>query len=138
MGVHKVRLFVSATALSFTFAAADAGAQTLATPLTGLTNEASQTADGEVSEGGRRRSAAQQSPACRRILKACKQAGFAKGQAKQDKGVRKDCFDPIVKGTGSPTLNGKPITVSVNPQDVQACAATHTFNRNRRGQSSPE
>jgi hypothetical protein len=32
----------------------------------------------------------------------------------------KDCFGPVVKG-GTPTRDGKPINVPVNPNDVQAC-----------------
>ena len=60
-------------------------------------------------------------PACERILSECKKVGFIEGQWKKDNGLWKDCFDPIVKGKGSTTRNGKPISVPINPSDVSAC-----------------
>jgi hypothetical protein len=50
--------------------------------------------------------------------------GYIQGQWKKDNGLWKDCFDPIVKGGGTPTRDGKPMNVPVSPSDVQACRAT--------------
>ncbi len=61
-------------------------------------------------------------PACQPIIGECKTLGFIVGQANKDNGLWKDCFGPVVKG-GSPTRDGKPINVPVNPSDVQACHA---------------
>lgn len=61
-------------------------------------------------------------PACQPIIGECKTLGFIVGQASKDNGLWKDCFGPVVKG-GSPTRDGKPINVPVNPSDVQACRA---------------
>lgn len=62
-------------------------------------------------------------PACRRIVNECTQMGFIEGQWKKDNGLWKDCFDPIVKGGGSPTRYGKPIDVPVSSSDVEDCRA---------------
>ena len=51
---------------------------------------------------------------CRQIMKACRDAGFKRGQAEKGKGLMKDCFGPILKGQ---TVPG----VSVDPSVVQAC-----------------
>jgi hypothetical protein len=59
--------------------------------------------------------------ACERILEECKRLGFIKGQWKKDNGLYKDCFDPIVQGTGNTTREGKPINVPVSQQEVEAC-----------------
>jgi hypothetical protein len=66
---------------------------------------------------------AMHTPACQSIIAECKSLGFIVGQAKEDNGLWKDCFGPVVKGGGSPTRDGKPINVPVNPNDVQACKA---------------
>jgi hypothetical protein len=65
---------------------------------------------------------AMHTPTCQSIISECKSLGFIVGQAKEDNGLWKDCFGPVVKG-GSPTRDGKPITVPANPSDVQACRA---------------
>ncbi len=67
--------------------------------------------------------AAMHTPACQSIIAECKSLGFIVGQAKEDNGLWKDCFGPVVKGGGTPTRDGKPINVPVNPNDVQACKA---------------
>ena len=72
---------------------------------------------------GAHHAAAEQNPACQRIIAECKNLGFIPGQWKKDNGLWKDCFDPVVKGNGGATRDGKPINVPVNPSDVQACRA---------------
>jgi hypothetical protein len=67
--------------------------------------------------------AVENNPACERIISECKKLGFIQGQWKKDNGLWKDCFDPVVKGGGSPTRDGKPINVPVSQSDVQACRA---------------
>jgi len=66
---------------------------------------------------------AKQNPSCQNILNECKKIGFVDGQWKQDNGLWKDCFDPLVSGKGVPTRDGQPVNVPVNPSDVQACHA---------------
>jgi hypothetical protein len=63
---------------------------------------------------------AKQTPTCESIITECKSLGFVVGQWKTDNGLWKDCFTPVVKG-GTATRDGKPITVPVNPSNVQAC-----------------
>lgn len=66
-------------------------------------------------------SATESNPACQRILTECKRLGYIQGQWKKDNGLWKDCFDPIVKGGGTPTRDGKPMNVPVSQSDVEAC-----------------
>jgi len=66
--------------------------------------------------------AIQNNAACQRIIAECKNLGFIVGQWKKDNGLWKDCFDPVVRG-GTPTRDGKSITVPVSASDVQACRA---------------
>lgn len=51
---------------------------------------------------------------CMKIMEACKAAGFAKGEAKEGKGLFKNCLKPIREGK---TVPG----VTVDPATVQAC-----------------
>ena len=74
-------------------------------------------------KGGQNRAVAEQNPACQRIISECRNLGFIEGQWKKDNGLWKDCFDPVVKGGGSPTRDGEPISVPVSSSDVQACRA---------------
>ena len=74
-----------------------------------------QTSGGEVT-------IARQTPQCQHIITECKKLGFIVGQYKEDNGLWRDCFNPVVRG-GTPTRDGKPISVPVNPSDVQACKA---------------
>jgi hypothetical protein len=89
-------------------------AQTGAPPSTGGANQQYKAAQ---------HAAAERNPACQRILSECKRLGFIQGQWKKDNGLWKDCFDPVVKGNGSATRDGRPISVPVSPSDVQACRA---------------
>lgn len=68
------------------------------------------------------RAAAENNPACQRIVAECKKLGYIVGQWKQDNGLWKDCFDPVVKG-GTPTRDGRPETVPVSASDIQSCRA---------------
>jgi hypothetical protein len=74
-------------------------------------------------KGGQNRAAAEQNPACQRIINECRNLGFIEGQWKKDNGLWKDCFDPVVKGGSSPTRDGAPVSVPVSSSDVQACRA---------------
>ena len=66
--------------------------------------------------------AAENTPACQRIVEECKKLGFVVGQWKTDNGVWADCFDPVVHG-GKPTRDGKSIEVPVSAEDLQTCRA---------------
>jgi hypothetical protein len=72
---------------------------------------------------------AEQNPACQRIISECKNLGYIEGQWKKDNGLWKDCFDPVVKGGGSPTRDGEPITVPVSSSEVQACRAALSHHK---------
>jgi hypothetical protein len=98
-------------------------AQTAAHPSTVGTSQT------QSSKGGQNHAAAEENPACQRIINECKKLGFIVGQWKKDNGLWKDCFDPVVKGGGSPTRDGKPISVPVSPSDVQACRASEGHHK---------
>jgi hypothetical protein len=83
----------------------------------------------QTSRTGQNHAAAEGNPACQRILSECKRLGFIQGQYKQDNGLWKDCFDPVVKGGGSPTRDGKTIHVPVSASDVQACRAAESHHK---------
>jgi hypothetical protein len=93
-------------------------AQTVARPST--TGVIPQT---QANKAGQNHAAVGSNPACQRIISECKKLGFIPGQWKKDNGLWKDCFDPVVKGSGSATRDGKPISVPVSSSDVQACRA---------------
>ena len=42
--------------------------------------------------------AAQGNAGCQRIIAECRRLGFIKGQWKEDNGLYRDCFEPVVKG----------------------------------------
>lgn len=93
----------------------EAGAQTMPHPsVSGISPQTQP-------RSGQNHSAIESNPACQRIIGECKKLGFIPGQYKKDNGLWKDCFDPVVKGGGSPTRDGKPVSVPVSPADVQAC-----------------
>lgn len=71
---------------------------------------------------GQGHAAVERNPACQRILSECSRLGFIKGQWKEDNGLYKDCFDPVVRG-GTPTRDGKPVSVPVSQSDIQSCRA---------------
>jgi len=67
--------------------------------------------------------AAQSNPACQQIVNECKNLGFIVGEWKQDNGLWKDCFDPVVNG-GTPTRDGKNIQVPVSQSVIQQCRSS--------------
>lgn len=115
------RMLVAGIFLASVMIGADVTAQT-AHPSTSGTSQQAQS-----SKGGQ--NPAMSNAACQRILNECKKLGFIQGQWKKDNGLWKDCFDPIVKGGGTPTRDGKPINVPVSSSDVQACRAAEGHNK---------
>jgi len=98
-------------------------AQTMPRPsVGGITPQA------QPSRSGQHR-AVEGNPACQRIISECKRLGFIQGQWKEDNGLWKDCFDPVVKGGATATRDGKPIRVPVSQSDVQACRAAEGHHR---------
>ncbi len=59
---------------------------------------------------------------CQQIVKACEDAGFVKGEAKQGYGLWLDCVDPIMQGKTSVPGATKTLP-SVDPKLVSACKA---------------
>jgi len=116
------RILISAFLVSVMIAAG-VMAQTVAHPSTVGTSPQAQT------KGGQNHATAGHSPACERIISECEKLGFIKGQWKKDNGLWKDCFDPVVKGGGSATRDGKPISVPVSAGDVQACRASEGHHK---------
>ena len=58
---------------------------------------------------------------CKQIKDACTTAGFIKGEAKEGKGLWKDCVDPIMQGTTA-AKSVLPLP-KVDPAVVAACKA---------------
>src|SRR5580692_1545288 len=100
------RILISGTFLVAAIIGSDVAAQTVA-----------------PNKGGQNHAVAEQNPACQTIISECKNLGFIVGQWKKDNGLWKDCFDPVVKGGGSATRDGKSISVPVSASDVQSCRA---------------
>ncbi|MGB6679530.1 MAG: hypothetical protein WBE44_22740 [Terriglobales bacterium] len=110
------RILVSGAFLASVMIGASVSAQIAAHPSTSATSQQTQ-----ASKSAQAR--AEQNPACQKIIAECKNLGFIQGQWKKDNGLWKDCFDPVVKGGGSATRDGKPISVPVSQSEVQACRA---------------
>jgi len=120
------RILMSGTFLVSIMIGANATAQTVTHPaVTGISPQ-TQT---QPSKGAQNHAAVESNPACQRILSECRKLGFIQGQWKKDNGLWKDCFDPVVKGSGTPTRDGKPISVPVSPNDVQACRAVEGHHK---------
>lgn len=120
------RVLVAAAFFASVMIGVDVSAQMVPRPATGSTIPQTQ-----PSRGGQNHAAVESHPACQRIISECKKLGFIQGQWKEDNGLWRDCFDPVVKGGGNATRDGKPIRVPVNPSDVQACRAAE--GRHRQG-----
>ena len=114
------RILISSAFLVAVMIGIDVMAQTAVHPSPTTTGTSPQT---QPSKGAQNHTSAENNPACQRILAECKKLGFIQGQWKKDNGLWKDCFDPVVKGGGTATRDGKAISVPVNPSDVQACRA---------------
>jgi hypothetical protein len=112
------RILVSGTFLVSVMTGANVAAQTTGLPSTGVPGQQAQ------NHRGGQNGAAQHNPACQRIISECQKLGFIQGQWKKDNGLWRDCFDPIVKGNGGATRDGKQISVPVSESDVQACRAS--------------
>jgi len=133
------RILVLISFLTFVFSGADASAQATnqapnqaTNPVPGVAQPPAMAAQPNPQHGGGHMAIARNNPSCQNILSACKNAGFIDGQAKQDNGLWKDCFHPIVSGKGTPTKNGQPFTVPVNASDVQTCHAAIAAARPQR------
>jgi hypothetical protein len=94
----------------------------LAQQPTSAAGEIAQITPTKAPKGGPNIAVAKQTPACESIITECKSLGFVVGQWKTDNGLWKDCFTPVVNGKTA-TRDGKPVSVSVSPSNVQACHA---------------
>jgi hypothetical protein len=118
MGRKINRIVVSGMFLASVMIGRDVTSQTVTRPTTIGTSQQVQS-----SRSGQNHAAVERNSACQRIITECKKLGFIEGQWKKDNGLWRDCFDPVVKGGGHPTQDGKPINVPVSSTDVQACRA---------------
>jgi hypothetical protein len=59
---------------------------------------------------------------CEQIKQACTQAGFILGDAKINKGLHRDCINPIMQGK---SVAGAPNLPTIDPTVVAACHAKH-------------
>jgi hypothetical protein len=89
----------------------------------------SQTVAPPLNRPAQNHAVAENNGACQKIIRECKRLGFIQGQWEKDNGLWRDCFDPVVKGGGTPTRDGKPINVPVSPGVVQACRAAESRHR---------
>jgi hypothetical protein len=110
------RILLSATFLASVVIGANVTAQT------------APSAPGQA-RGSQNHAAVEQNPACQKIINECKNLGFIQGQWKKDNGLWKDCFDPVVKGGGSATRDGKPISVPVSASEIQSCRAAESHHK---------
>lgn len=108
------RLFMMCLAMVFIMVAIELTAQNATPPSTAPNHQV------QTSKAAQNHSAAENNPSCQKIVAECKNLGYIVGQWKKDNGLWKDCFDPVVKG-GTPTRDGKPVTVPVDASDVQTC-----------------
>lgn len=59
-------------------------------------------------------------PACQQISKACKDAGFAKGEWKEGSGLGRDCINPVMQGMTSVPGSTKALP-TVDPAVIAQC-----------------
>jgi hypothetical protein len=59
-------------------------------------------------------------PACQQISKACKDAGFAKGEWKEGTGLGRDCINPVMQGMTSVPGSTKTLP-TVDPAVIAQC-----------------
>jgi hypothetical protein len=116
------RILISGAFLVSVMIGVEVMAQTMAHPATSTIPQTQPSKSGPSH-------ATQQNPACQRIINECKKLGFIQGEWKQDNGLWKDCFDPVVKGGGNATRDGKPISIPVSASDVQACRAAEGHHK---------
>ena len=117
------RILIAGAFLVSTMIGIDAAAQTVAHPSLSPSQQA------QSAKVAQNHTAVEQNPACQRIISECKKLGFIPGQWKKDNGLWRDCFDPVVKGGGSPTRDGKPVSVPVSASDVQSCRAAEGHHK---------
>ena len=65
---------------------------------------------------------------CQQIEQACSAAGFVKGEAKEGKGLFKNCMKPIMSGQ---QVQG----VSIDPSLVPACQAKRAAHQQKKQSS---
>jgi hypothetical protein len=91
------RILMSGTFLVSVMIGPDVMAQGVAHPSTNGTSQQTQS-----SKGVQNHAAAEHNPACQRIISECKNLGFIQEQSKEDNGLWRDCFDPVVKSGAMP------------------------------------
>lgn len=121
----RTHLFLQSALVVLVMIGANAMAQT-ASPFPSNRGVSPQTLP---SKGGQNHAGVERNPACQRIIGECKRLGFIQGEWKEDNGLWRDCFDPVVKGGGQATRDGKPIHVPVSAKDIQACRATEGHHK---------
>jgi hypothetical protein len=60
---------------------------------------------------------------CKQVKEACEKAGFVKGEAKEGKGLWRDCINPVMQGTTA--AKSKLPLPSVDASVVAACKQKH-------------
>jgi hypothetical protein len=89
----------------------------------------------QQNRGAQNHAGVERNQSCQRIISECRNLGFIQGEWKQDNGLWKDCFDPVVHG-GQATRDGKPISVPVSSSDIQACRGA-AGQRNQNANKPP-
>ncbi len=124
------RILMAAAFLATVMIGASLAAQTA--PRVPMGNSPQQT---QQNRGAQNHAAVERNQSCQRILSECRNLGFIQGEWKQDNGLWKDCFDPVVHG-GQATRDGKSINVPVSSADIQACRGA-TGQRNQGANKPP-
>jgi hypothetical protein len=70
---------------------------------------------------------------CRKIMQACEAAGFVRGGHKKAKGDQKEVDKGLMKDCMQPIMGGQTVAnVTVDPSDVQACQARKEHHKAKK------
>jgi len=101
---------------------------------TDIANSVQKQVDEQLRQLGIAASSSARSNSCGQIVKACKQAGFGKGNGI---GLFTDCVDPLMQGKPQPQAATIPLP-HVDPQTIAACKqASPEFGRLRHRKPPP-
>ena len=121
------RILISSAFLVLVMIGVDVMAQTAVHPSTTGTTQQTQ-----PSKGAQNHNAVESNPACQNNRRMQK-AGLYSGAVGKRQWSLEGLLCPVVKGGGTPTWYGKPISVPVSSSDIQSCrAADSQHSRNPR------
>ncbi|MFM8442537.1 MAG: hypothetical protein ACKN9W_04230 [Methylococcus sp.] len=116
--MSKISLLVAA--LSVSAFVSSAQAETAAAPAAPATAATPATTAAPAAAAKPAKAAKPAAPACQKISKACKDAGFAKGEWKEGTGLGRDCINPVMQGMTSVPGSSKALP-TVDPAVIAEC-----------------